>query len=327
MREGVKMKRFSIVVLLLFVSFSLILAGGCSKTEKEFPSKQIKLICPPAPGGTSDFVTRSLSHYAKDAFGNAPIVENKPGGAGAVGMSFGANAKPDGYTVTYVVVEIAILPHRGLTPISYKNFDLLFRINYTPAALTVSADAPYKTLKEFVDYAKANPGELKAGNSGAFSIWHLASVQLEQSIDASFIHIPHKGAAPAVKSLLGGHVDLVTVAPTEVQTNVEAGRLRMLAVFGDGRDPNFPDVPTAEEEGFDIRVGAWGGLGVPVGTPEDVKTKLIEGFKQSFGNEEFQKMMRERSVTLAWIEGVEFENFVKSQSDMFGGIIAKLEMK
>ncbi|MEW6202379.1 MAG: tripartite tricarboxylate transporter substrate binding protein, partial [bacterium] len=273
------MKNYLWIIAVFAFLGLLVSVPGCSKKGKSFPTGQITVICPPAPGGTSDLVTRSLSHFAEKEFKTPVVVENKTGGAGAIGMNYGARSKPDGYTVTYVVVEIAILPHRGLTPISYKDFDLLFRINYSPAALTVHADAPWKKFEDFAAYVKKHPNELRVGNSGAFSIWHLAAALLEQKLGTRFIHIPHKGAAPAVKELLGGHVDAVAVSPTEVQTNVEAGKLRMLAILADERDPNFPDVPTAKELGYDIAIGAWGGMAVPNGTPQSVRNTLIAGFK------------------------------------------------
>ncbi|MEW5947748.1 MAG: tripartite tricarboxylate transporter substrate binding protein [bacterium] len=320
-------RRTAALLLPVAAAAALLLPAGCSRKEKKFPSKPITVICPPAPGGTSDLVTRTISYYAEKELGVPVIVVNKTGGAGAVGMSAGAKAKPDGYTVTYVVVEIAILPHRGLAPVSYDDFDLLFRINHTPAALTVNSGAPWKSFRDFAAYAAANPGRIRVGNSGAFSIWHLAAARLEQSLGTDFLHIPHKGAAPAVKSLLGGHIDAVTVAPAEVQTNVEAGKLRMLAVLDEERDPNFPDVPAAAETGSAVSVGAWGGMAAPKGTPETVKKTLIEGFRKAYDNPEFQKKMKNQSVRLGWLDGEDFLAFVREQSEGFRKTIEKLEIR
>ena len=318
--------RVYIIVVPMLLCF-LTLNPGCATKTKTFPAQQITLICPYAPGSTSDLVTHTLAHFAEKEFKVPVIVENKTGGGGAVGMDFGAHSKPDGYTVTYLVAEIALLPYQGFNPIYSKDFDLLFRINYSPAALTVPADAPWKNFQDFAEHVKKHPNELRVSNPSTFSIWHLAAVLLEQKLNTHFIHIPHKGTSPAVEELLGGHVDAVTVNPIEIQRNVETGNLRMLAILGDKRAPGFPDVPTAKELGYDVDIGTWGGLAVPRGAPEPARKTLIAGFKKAFHNAKFQKIMKNRGIQLAWIEGKEFEDFVKSQSDMIGEIIKKSEIK
>ncbi len=300
--------------LTVITAIALTAVGCGRRTEPPFPSRAITIICPPAPGGISDTLTRALAASAQEVFGVPVVVENKPGGANAVGLNYGAHAKPDGYTVTYVVAELAILPHLGLSPISPNDFDLLARTNYNPAAVTVPARSPWRTLHALLADAKARPEAIRAGNSGTGSIWHLAAVALEELGDASFKHVPFGGAAPAVQALLGGHVDVVCVSPTEVQAHVEAGKLRMLAVLTTNRDPLFPSVPCARELGYDVDIGAWGGLALPKGVPEERRRKLLEGFRIAFGKPEFRQIMAERGVRLAWLQGEEFQRFVQEQS-------------
>lgn len=233
--------------------------------RQPFPSRPITIVCPPAPGGISDTLTRALAAAAQPEFGVPVVVENKPGGANAVGLNYGAHAAPDGYTVTYVVAELAILPHLGLSPISPDAFDLLARTNYNPAAVTVRADSPWRTLAQLLEDARQRPDMVRAGNSGTGSVWHLAAVALQEAGGVRFKHVPFSGAAPAVQALLGGHVDVVCVSPIEVQAHVEAGGLRVLAVLSCERDSLFPDVPCARELGYALDVGAWGGLALPRG--------------------------------------------------------------
>lgn len=290
-------------------------ATGCRpREEKPFPSRAITIICPPAPGGISDTLTRALAASAQPEYGVPVVVENKPGGANAVGLNYGAHAAPDGYTVTYVVAELAILPHLGLSPISPDDFDLLARTNYNPAAVTVRADSRWHTLRQLLDDARAHPEAIRAGNSGTGSIWHLAAVALQEAGKAKFKHVPFSGAAPAVQALLGGHVDVVCVSPTEVQAHVEAGKLRMLAVLTTQRDPLFPNVPCARELGYALDIGAWGGLALPKGVPAERRQRLLEGFRRAFNKREFRQMMAERGVRLAWLEGEPFRRFVEAQS-------------
>ncbi len=302
-----------------------LLVSGCQwRGEERFPSRAITIICPPAPGGVSDTLTRALAAGAQQEFGVPVVVENKPGGANAVGLNYGAHAAPDGYTVTYVVAELAILPHLGLSPISPDDFDLLARTNYNPAAVTVRADSRWRTLGDLLADAKAHPETIRAGNSGTGSIWHLAAVALQEAGGAKFKHVPFGGAAPAVQALLGGHVDVVCVSPTEVQAHVEAGKLRMLAVLTNRRDPLFPNVPCARELGYPLDIGAWGGLALPKGVPAERRQRLLEGFRKAFGRQEFRQMMAERGVRLAWLEGEEFRRFVQAQSALNRKLIVSM---
>lgn len=315
------------VCFLLFAVCSLLLAACSQKGQEKFPSKPITVVCPPAPGGISDTITRTLSAVAEKEFGVPVLVENRTGGAGAVGMTYGAKAKPDGYTITYVVTEIAILPHLGLCPIRPEDFDLLFRTNYNPAALSVKADTPWKTPEDFAEHARRHPDEMRIANSGTASIWHLAALSLENEIGTRFRHIPYNGASEAVQALLGGHVDAVAVSPTEVQSGVESGQLKMLMVMAEARDANFPDIATAAEKGLNVIVGAWGGFGVPKDTPEGVKATIIAGYRKAFADPRFVDMMKKRSIPLAWLDSMEFDKFVHNQMEMFKGLIEKYHLR
>ena len=302
--------------------------ADAAKMTANFPNREIRLICPPKQGGLSDFVTRALAVYAKKEMGKSIIVENRPGAAGATGMRFGPRYRPDGYTVTYVTVESAILRHRReiSETISFKDFKLLARLNYGPASLSVKADSPWKTFSDFVEYAKANPGKAAVGNSGHYSIWHLASAVMADRLDVKISYLPYDGAAPSIQDLLGGHLKAVVSSPSEVYTFVKSGQLRLLAIFGVRRDTEFPDVPTARELGYNIIVGAWGGLGVPKNTPEAICNKLVKNFKAGFDNPEFREKCIKRSVRLDWQDGPSFTRFAKDQDDMFCEILSSLSM-
>lgn len=303
--------------------------ADAAKKASEFPNREIRLICPPKQGGLSDFITRTLALYSEKEMGKNIIVENRPGAAGATGMRFGANSKPDGYTLTYVTVESTILRHRREIneTVSFKDFKLLARLNYGPAALSVKADSPWKTFSDFVEYAKAHPEETAVGNSGHYSIWHLASAVMADKLGIKINYLPYDGAAPSIQDLLGGHLMAVVSSPSEVYTFVKSGQLKLLAVFGDRRDPEFPNVPTARELGYDIIAGAWGGLGVPIGTPDAICNKLLKNFKTGFNNPEFREKCLKRSVQLAWQDGPAFSLFAKNQDEMFGKILGSLSME
>jgi tripartite-type tricarboxylate transporter receptor subunit TctC len=305
----------------------LLLLPGCgSHEEQPFPSRPITIICPPAAGGLSDSLTRAIAAAVQPKIGVPVVVENKPGGANAVGMTYGANAQPDGYTVTYLVAELAILPHLHLSPIHIGQFEPLARTNYNPAAVTVQSGAKWKTLKDFIQEARSKPGSIAAGNSGTGSVWHIAAVALQEATGIKLKHVPFGGAAPAVQALLGGHVDVVCVSLSEVQSQVEAGNLRVLALMADEREPLFPDIPTAQELGYSLQVGAWGGLAVPLKTPPEIQTRLLNAFREAFRAPEFVKRMNERGVKLAWLEPEPFRAFVQAQSEQNRQAIAALNL-
>lgn len=299
-----------------------------AKMVESFPDRDIRLICPPKQGGLSDFITRTLARYTEEETGANIVVENRPGNAGATGMRFGAQADPDGYTVTYVTVESTILKHRTDIDetVSYGDFELLARLNYGPASVSVKADSQWESFEDFASYSKKHSGEVNIGTSGQYSIWHLAAAVMADSLGTGYGYVPYDGAAPSVQDLLGGHLDAVVSSPSEVFTFVRAGQLRMLAVLGDERVDEFPDVPTAAELGYDIDVGAWGGLGVPRGTPEEIRRKLIDMFSKGFNNPGFQQKCAERSAGLNWLDAAEFSSFAARQDEMFARILKNLDM-
>jgi tripartite-type tricarboxylate transporter receptor subunit TctC len=299
------------------------------KMAARFPAREIRLICPPRQGGLSDFITRTLGVYTEKHMGADIIVENRPGASGATGMRFGAKSRPDGYTVTYVTVESTILKHRKDIDetVSYADFELLARLNYGPAALSVKADSSWKTFADFVAHAKSHPARVTVGNSGQYSIWHLAAAVMADKTGIRLVYVPYDGAAPSIQDLLGGHLDAVVSSPSEVFTFVKSGQLRLLAIFGEQRNLEFPQVPTARELGNDIIVGAWGGLGVPKGTPAAIRRILYQKFKAGFDTAEFRQKCKERSVQLGWQGTGTFSGFARQQDQMFARILGTLSMK
>ncbi len=186
-----------------------------------------------------------------------------------------------------VTFEIISLPPQGLVPFTYEDYALLMRVNMDPAAITVSADAPYNTLAEFVDYAKKHPGAIKVGHSGPGSVWEIGGSIFAEKAGIDLTFVPHDGAAPAVTALVGKHIQAVSVSPAEVRGQVEAGNLKMLAVMSDERLPDFPDVPTMTEAGYPVSFGTWRGLAVPKNTPKDVQVVLHDAFKKGMDSAGF----------------------------------------
>src|SRR5699024_518251 len=239
-----------------------------------------------------------------------------------------ANANPDGYTATMVIAELAMYEHLGTSPLTPDDFKPVALINYDQAALTVPADAPYDTIGEFIEYAKEHQGEISVGNAGPGSIWHVAAVNLENAADIELNHIPYEGAAPAVTSLAGNHIDAVTVSPAEVRTQLEAGSVKVLAVMSEERQDLIPDVPTLSEEGIDAEpVGTWRGITVPSETPDEVVEILEEKFVSAAQEEEFTDFMNKNGLGVQVKGSEEFGKFMEENRELFGKIIPEMELE
>lgn len=315
------MKKYLALLLACLLVFAV---AGCGDKAEKFPTKPVTLIVPWAAGGGTDAIARGLAKQTEKFLGQTITVNNTTGGGGAVGHGAGLSAKNDGYTVTMITFELLSLPPQKLVPFTYKDYDLLMRLNSDPAALTVHADSPHKTVKDFIEFAKANPGKVNVGNSGPASVWHIAAGLLEEKAGIKLNHVPFNGAAPAITDLVGGHIQAVTVSPAEVQSQVKAGKLRMLAVMSDKRDPNFPDVPTFKEAGYDVTFATWRGLAVPKNTPENVKKVLAESFKKGYDTPEFQDFAKKASLGLAYLPANEFRTFLDQTSANVEAVMKKL---
>ncbi len=282
-----------------------------SAIAADFPAKDITLICPWAAGGGTDTLSRALVKNAKQYLGVNVNVVNKTGGMGAVGMGDVANAKPDGYTVCMLTTQLSTYRLMGLADLSYRNFDLLMLLNRSVGVIAVKADAQWKTMKELMDYAKANPGKLTVGHTGAGGAWHLAMASLATANNVEFTYVPFDGAAPSRTALLGGHVDVVPAGVDELLQLYQSGQIRVLAIAADERHPAMPDVPTYAEAGFPSDpISDWRGLGAPKGLPPEVRETLEKGFKQCFDDPDFKKLAEELAIPLVYKGGNDFTEFL-----------------
>ncbi|WP_458120964.1 tripartite tricarboxylate transporter substrate binding protein [Paenibacillus sp. Z6-24] len=297
-----------------------------AKSATDYPSKPITLVVPYAAGGGTDITARALVEAAQPYLSQPVTVVNRTGGGGSIGLMEGANARADGYTVTYLVAELTTLPHMGLLPITYEQFKPIIQTNYDPSAITVRADAPWKTAEEFLGYARTHPGEVRMGNAGTGSIWHLAAASLEQATHVTFTHIPYEGAGPAVSALMSGFVDAVPVSPAEVKTYVDQGKLRVLAINGSERSQALPDVPTLQEAtGYTMNFsGTWRGLAVPEDTPDEIVQILADAFTRGAEQQEFRQMMAEHGLGLRIRDSEGFRQQLQQSHDLYAELIPEL---
>jgi len=272
-------------------------------------------------------LARAFAEAAKKHLPQPITVNNRPGASGMIGHGEMIDAKPDGYKLAIVFAEIVIVPHLGQTKRSYEDFTPIARLNADPAAITVKADAPWNTIEEFLAASKAKPGEIKMGNSGNGSIWHLAHAALEDKVGVKYNPIPFGGAAPAVLALMGGHVDAVAVSPGEVATHVASGKLKTLVVMSDQRLKGFEKVPTLKERGIDLSIGTWRGLAAPKATPPEVLAILTEATKKSAEEPVLREALDRLSMGYAYADAETFRANMKRDNELFKGLVTKLGIK
>lgn len=314
------------VLLSAVVSAVALMAGPQAMAQGAFPQREVTIVVPFNPGGASDMTARIIAKGMEPELGKPVVVVNKAGGSGGVGMSQVARGTADGYTLSYIPVELVMHKALKLSDLEPATFDFVGQTTLVPAALTVPVDAPYKTVAEFVAYAKANPGKVRVGNSGAGSIWHIAASALEQAQSLKFNHIPFEGAAPAVTALMGKHIEAVTVNSGEVKAGVDAGKLKILAVMTAKRDPAFPDVPTMKESGINLEFVGWGGFAAPKGTPKPVMDKLAAALKKAASTDEFKTFITSRGMVVEYRSPEDFKKFVDDQYVFFNDLLSKMEL-
>ena len=249
--------------------------------QDKFPSRPIKLIAPWPTGGSSDAVMRAFAESAGKALGTTVIIENKPGAGGTLGASAMVTAAPDGYTLTQLPLGIYRLPHMqtmGFDPV--KDLTHIVCLTGYTFGIACTADAPFKTLKEMVAYAKANPGKLEYGHTGTGTTPHLAIEEFSDKAGIQLNPIPFKGSAEIMQAILGGHIRVMS-GTTEFAPHVQSGKLRLLATLGSQRNKAFPDVPTVKESGWDTITESPFGIGGPKGMDPAIVKTLHDAFKKT----------------------------------------------
>lgn len=300
------------VMYIVLLTVFCLTAGLQNGFAADFPAKDITLVVPWSAGGGTDTLSRSLVKNAKKHLGVNVNVVNKTGGMGAVGMGDVAKARPDGYTVCMLTTQLSTYRMMGLADLSYRDFDLLMLLNRSVGVIAVKSDSQWKTMQDLIDYAKANPGKLTVGHTGAGGAWHLAMASLATSNNVEFTYVPFDGAAPSRTALLGGHIDVVPAGVDELLQLYQSGQIRVLAVASDERHPAMPDVPTYAEAGFPSDpISDWRGLGAPKGLDSAVLATLEAGFKKCFDDPEFKALAKQLAIHLVYKNSQDFSQFLQ----------------
>ena len=303
------------------IALSLGLTFGQAAVAQTYPSRPITMVVPWGAGGGTDATARIVAAMMEKEMGQPVNVVNRTGGNGVVGHSAIASAPADGYTLGMITVEISMMHWAGLTDLKPTNYTPLALMNIDPAAVTVRADSPYKTVNDLLAAIKANPGKFKASGTGQGGIWHLALAGMlkDQKMETSAAPwVPSNGAAPAMNDLAAGGVEFVTCSLPESRALIDAGKARPLTIMANQPSGLYPNVPTLKTAtGSNWAIGAWRGIAGPKGLPADVQAKIGAVLKKIYDSPDYQGFMQQRGFGVVYADAKGFEQFMaKGDSDM-----------
>jgi tripartite-type tricarboxylate transporter receptor subunit TctC len=313
----------------LFLAGILLGAAGLCAAQGAYPSKPITMVVPFPPGGLADIVARPVAEAMARELGQPVLIENKGGAGGGIGMAFAAKAPADGYTVLLSLSSFTVIPEAdvllGRAPMyTLAALRPIARFTADPTVLAVRADAPWKTVKDFIDDAKKRPGAINYGSSGNYGTMHVPMEILSQNAGIKMTHVPFTGAAPAVVALLGGQIDAVSSGPATVLQHIKAGKLRALAHWGNTRLDVMPDVPGLREAGFNAEYAQWSGLFIPAGTPEPVAQRLRAAAKVAAQDAKVKEVIQNAGSPILYQDTPEFEQYVQADAKRMAEVVKRI---
>ncbi len=303
--------------------------GGVAAAQTAFPSKAITMVVPFPPGGLADLVARPVAEAMARDLGQPVVIENKAGAGGGIGMAFVAKARPDGYTVLMALSSLTVIPEAdailGRAPM-FALGDLRAIARYTadPTVLAVRADAPWKNLKEFVDDVGKRPGAVNFGSSGNYGTMNVPMEILNASAGLKMAHIPFTGAAPAIVALLGSQIDVVSTGPATVLQHVKAGKIKVLAHWGNSALASMPEVPSLKEAGQNAEYAQWSGLFIPSSVPEPVAQRLRAAAKFAANDAKVKEIIQNAGSPVQYLDAPEFELYVQADAKRMAGVVQRI---
>ena len=295
----------------------------------DFPDKPVRLIVPFAPGGGTDLIARTLAGGMQQALGQPVIVENKPGGGTVIGSDMVAKSAPDGYTLVVATFAHAVNPSllQKLPFDTNKAFAPVILLGRGPNVLVVRAESPYKSVNDVIIAAKANPGKLTYASQGKGTSAHLAGEMFANLAKVEMLHIPYRGAGPAITDLLGGSVDMIFGTAAAVSTFVDAGKLRALGVTSPQPSPALKGVPAIADTVPGYQTESWYGLYAPAGTPKDVIAKLNAAAAKATQSADFRKKVEQEGLVISAGTPAELHTYVRAEEVRWKKIIKENNIK
>jgi tripartite-type tricarboxylate transporter receptor subunit TctC len=327
MRKAHVKARLSAFALMAQLSLAALLAtvpASQASAQGDYPNQSIKLMVPWPPGGGVDTTARMVAKPLSERLGQSIVVDNRGGAGGNIGTELAARTKADGYnllmgSISPNAVNIHLYSRLGFDPI--KDFEPIIYVSSVPNILVVPASSPFKTVKDLVDMARANPGKLNYGSGGVGSSQHLAAVQFMSVAKIEIEHIPYKGTAPAEADLAAGQISLM-LDTTTCLPYIAAGKMRALAVASKQRNPALPEVPTFDEVGLPgIYASSWYGLMAPAGTPKAIVDKLNAETNQVLQSADIRKRMADFGAEIGGGSPEDFGKFIESEIARYESIV------
>ena len=308
-----------------------MLAIAPAAMAQTFPDKPIMLVVGFPPGGGVDIVARQLAETLSDQLGQRVIVENKAGAAGNVAMEYVARAKPDGYTL--LMGNLGML---AANPVLYpklsfdaaRDFVPVARVVVTPLLAAVPATLPVQNMGQFIAMAKAKPGQLNFGSGGNGNINHMAGEMLKLQTGTQITHVPYKGSAPALTDLVAGHIQLIIDGFNVVQPSVAGGRVRAIAVTGETRSPQMPDVPTMKEATglTDFVIYGWQGVLAPAATPPALVERISQEVAKALANPALKARLSGQGTEPAYQEPAQFRSYIAGEQTRWANVISSAKI-
>ena len=307
----------------------LLFAFSATAAAQDYPNRPVRLVVPFPPGGINDIVGRVIAQHLGDRLGKQVIVENRGGAGGVVGSEFVANAPKDGHTLLIVSLAGAVNPWLYTLPYDpVKSFAPVAMLVAAPNVVTVNPGLPVNSIKELVALAKSKPGELQYASSGVGTFLHLAGELFKITADVDILHIPFRGAGPALIDVVGGHTKVAFGSVTSSAVHIRAGKLRALGVGSMTRSPVLPDVPTVTEAGVPgYEASNWIGLVATAGTPEPIVARLHKDISEILDSPEVQKLFASEGADIVHMSTAQFGAYIQSETDKWGRVVKQAGIK
>ncbi len=317
------MKRRHVLSLASAAAGSMIASPG-AKAQGTFPDRPITLVVAAPPGGGTDIVGRMFAEHLSKEFGQQVIVDNKGGGNGNIATALVAKAKPDGYTLlmqysSFHSANPAMIKNLNWSP---KDLTGVAMGAIAPQLIVIAKRVPPDNLKDFIAYAKANPGKLNYASFGPGSVAHIGGVMLNKAAGIDLVHIPYKGAGPVSADLVAGQVELAVMSPPSLAAHIRNGNVKALALASEARLPTFPDIPTTAEAGLPGFIfDAWYGMFAPAGTPKPIIDKLNAAMRKIARFDAVVERSNQLGIVLKDWNAEQFDRFVATEGDVWSKII------
>ena len=308
----------------LAIAFLLVLFAGAAAAQGSYPAKPIRLIVGYTPGGATDIVARLLATKLQEALGQTVIVENKPGAGSNIASEFVAKSAPDGYTLLVGSIANAtnMVVYKKLGYDRLRDFAPVTQLMSAPSVLAVHASFPARNLQELIALTKRDPGKYAFASSGSGGSPHLAGEMLKLRAGIDLIHVPYKGAAPALTDLLGGQVQIAFQTALSAVPHLQSGQLRAIAVAANKRLPQLPSVPTMAEAGLpDFEVSSWNGLFAPAKTPPEIIARLHAEAVKALAAPDLREKLNVQGAEAVGSTPEEFRAYIRAEIEKWGKVV------